>query len=53
MIPPLTVNQLSYHQGSQPLLQNINFAINPGELVGIIGPNGAVKAPSSNVSVVI
>ncbi|KJG08799.1 iron ABC transporter [Photobacterium kishitanii] len=44
MIPPLTVNQLSYHQGSQPLLQNINFAINPGELVGIIGPNGAGKS---------
>lgn len=44
MIPPLVINQLSYYQGSQPLLQNINFAINPGELVGIIGPNGAGKS---------
>ena len=44
MIPPLVINQLSYSQGSQPLLQNINFAINPGELVGIIGPNGAGKS---------
>lgn len=44
MIPSLVINQLSYHQGSQPLLQNINVAINPGELVGIIGPNGAGKS---------
>ncbi|SMY38655.1 ABC transporter ATP-binding protein [Photobacterium andalusiense] len=44
MILPLVIDQLSYHQGSQPLLQNINFAINPGELVGIIGPNGAGKS---------
>ena len=44
MIPSLVINQLHYHQGSQPLLQNINFAINPGELVGIIGPNGAGKS---------
>lgn len=44
MILPLMINQLSYHQGSQPLLQDINFTINPGELVGIIGPNGAGKS---------
>lgn len=44
MIPSLVVNQLSYNQGSQPLLNNINFTINPGELVGIIGPNGAGKS---------
>ncbi|MEC6883980.1 ABC transporter ATP-binding protein [Photobacterium piscicola] len=44
MIPSLKITQLNYYQGSQPLLQNINFAINPGELVGIIGPNGAGKS---------
>ncbi|MEC6816631.1 ATP-binding cassette domain-containing protein [Photobacterium toruni] len=44
MIPSLEINHLNYHQGSQPLLQNINFVINPGELVGIIGPNGAGKS---------
>ena len=44
MIPSLVINQLHYHQGSQPLLQNINFAVNPGELV--------VKVPYFNVSAV-
>lgn len=44
MIPTLYVDQLNYHHKKQQLLHNINFHVNPGELVGVIGPNGAGKS---------
>lgn len=29
--------------GTRPVVQNINFTLNPGEILGLLGPNGAGK----------
>ncbi len=39
----LSIHNLSKHFGVQPLLQNINFNINTGERIGLIGANGSGK----------
>ena len=39
----LSIHNLSKHIGVQPLLQNINFNINTGERIGLIGANGSGK----------
>ena len=43
MTSALTVEKLSYAYGSQPVLQNLSFAVSQGEIFIIIGPNGAGK----------
>lgn len=40
----LVANEVSFHIGSKPILENISLTIAPGELVAIIGPNGAGKS---------
>lgn len=40
----ITVNNISKHFGSQKALNEINFDISKGEIVGFLGPNGAGKS---------
>ncbi len=39
----LSIHNLNKNYGIQPILQNINFNINPGQRIGLIGPNGSGK----------
>ena len=45
----LTVHQLSFYFGLEPILENVSFSLNPGERVGLIGPNGAGKTTIFNL----
>lgn len=40
----LTINELHFNYSSEAILENVNFELEPGELVSIIGPNGAGKS---------
>ena len=39
----LEVNNLEKHYGKKQVLQNINFQIGEGQIVGLLGPNGSGK----------
>ncbi|MDP3449565.1 MAG: ATP-binding cassette domain-containing protein, partial [Anaerolineaceae bacterium] len=39
----LVVHHLSKSYGITPVLSNISFAINPGEKIALVGPNGCGK----------
>jgi ABC-2 type transport system ATP-binding protein len=39
----ISVSNLTKYYGSTPGVQNINFAVNQGEIFGFLGPNGAGK----------
>ncbi|WP_300441241.1 gliding motility-associated ABC transporter ATP-binding subunit GldA [Christiangramia sp.] len=41
---PISVSNISKHFGHQKALDNINFEIKKGEIVGFLGPNGAGKS---------
>lgn len=41
--PAVLVEELSFSYGDQPVLVHVNFTIEPGDYVGIIGPNGGGK----------
>lgn len=43
MTPILECRGLSKSYGSQPALENVSFAIEPGKIVGLLGPNGSGK----------
>jgi branched-chain amino acid transport system ATP-binding protein len=45
----LTVEQVTKQFGGLMALSNINFTVNPGEIVGVIGPNGAGKTTLFNL----
>mgnify|MGYP001791091257 CR=1 FL=1 len=40
----LVVSQLNVKYSSQVILENINFHVFTGKIIGIIGPNGAGKS---------
>ena len=40
----ITVNSLTKMYGAQKAVNNINFNVNKGEIVGFLGPNGAGKS---------
>lgn len=42
--PLLKVTELFWSVGNTTILQNIGFAIKPGQFVGLLGPNGAGKS---------
>ncbi|NLF19932.1 MAG: ATP-binding cassette domain-containing protein, partial [Clostridiaceae bacterium] len=41
---PLEVVNLSFHFADVEVLENINFAIEKGDFVGLVGSNGAGKS---------
>lgn len=42
--PLLEVSSLSWAPGGLPILEDVSFAVHPGEFIGVIGPNGAGKS---------
>jgi ATP-binding cassette ChvD family protein len=40
----IEVNGLSKHYGDKQLIENLEFSLPPGGIVGVIGPNGAGKS---------
>ncbi|MFD1485754.1 ATP-binding cassette domain-containing protein [Lacticaseibacillus baoqingensis] len=43
MTKAVQVQNISFSYGKQPVLKDINFAIDAGEMIGLIGENGAGK----------
>ncbi|HTV09055.1 MAG TPA: ABC-F family ATP-binding cassette domain-containing protein [Candidatus Aquilonibacter sp.] len=44
MAPILTAQAVSKRFGATPLFENLSFAVNDGDRIGLIGPNGAGKS---------
>jgi ABC-type branched-subunit amino acid transport system ATPase component len=49
MTPILSVSNVSLTLGGQRILQHVSVAVQPGEVVGLIGPNGSGKTTFFNV----
>jgi branched-chain amino acid transport system ATP-binding protein len=47
--PVLTVEHVAVHFGGLVAIADMNFAVRPGEVLGLIGPNGAGKTTAFNV----
>ena len=48
--PAIEVRDLSIGYGSRVVLENLNFRIEPGQIVTILGGSGCGKAPCSSTS---
>ena len=48
-IPLLSLEKISLNFGKRKILDNINFTINSGEIVGMLGPNGVGKSTIFNL----
>jgi zinc transport system ATP-binding protein len=42
-VPALTLENVSFYYGTQPVLENVTFSIADGESVCVVGPNGGGK----------
>ncbi len=47
--PSIRVKDLSRQYGAITAIQNVNFTVNPGEVVGFLGPNGAGKSTTMRI----
>lgn len=45
----LRIENLTRLYGTQRAISNLNFAVNPGEIVGFLGPNGAGKSTTMKI----
>ena len=45
----IEVEQLSKVYGSTPAIQDVTFAVEPGEILGFLGPNGAGKTTTMRI----
>jgi len=48
-IPSIRVRDLSRQFGQVNAIQNVNFTVNQGEVVGFLGPNGAGKSTTMRI----
>ncbi len=47
--PIVDIRELSHSYGERQALDNLNFTVNPGELFGILGPNGGGKSTTFRI----
>ena len=47
--PLIKIDQLSLSFGRRKILDNVNFTINEGQIVGLLGPNGVGKSTIFNL----
>lgn len=47
--PSIRVENLTRQYGALTAIHNINFTVNPGEIVGFLGPNGAGKSTTMRI----
>ena len=47
--PLLSLEKISLNFGNRKILDNVNFTINSGEIVGMLGPNGVGKSTIFNL----
>jgi len=48
-VPIIKLEQLSLSFGKRKILDNINFSINEGQVIGLLGPNGVGKSTIFNL----
>lgn len=50
MPPALIFDRISKHYGKARALDDVSFAVEPGEIVGLVGPNGAGKTTAMQIA---
>jgi ABC-2 type transport system ATP-binding protein len=48
-VPAISVENLSHRYGNFPVLSDVSFDVQPGEIFGFIGPNGAGKTTTIRI----
>jgi len=43
----LTLERVALTLGGRPLVSDVSMTLAPGEVIGLLGPNGAEKQPPS------
>ena len=49
MPPMIEANELTHYYGPHPAIQEVNFSVNKGEILGFLGPNGAGKTTTMRI----